>query len=147
MHTPCELLSIVDVENSARLMAAYCRMIRPDTSFVPGYEVRRSDYYPGSRNELGMFGFKGAAEIAGCNGIFTAWSRASKATCRSKRTVTDKSKHGSPKQQTKRNWLFRNAHPRRARSSDSSGARLPKGRPYLQRRQGALQSPRFSWAP
>jgi putative aminopeptidase FrvX len=35
MHTPCEVVSLVDVENSARLMAAYCRKIRPNTNFVP----------------------------------------------------------------------------------------------------------------
>jgi endoglucanase len=40
MHTPCEVLSLVDVENCARLMAAYCRKIDPDTSFVPGPEAR-----------------------------------------------------------------------------------------------------------
>ncbi|MBL8088559.1 MAG: M42 family metallopeptidase [Chthonomonas sp.] len=35
MHTPCELLSITDVEDCARLMAAYCRRVRPDTDFTP----------------------------------------------------------------------------------------------------------------
>lgn len=35
MHTPCELLSITDVENCAKLMAAYCRRVRPDTDFTP----------------------------------------------------------------------------------------------------------------
>jgi endoglucanase len=35
MHTPCEVLSLVDVESCARLMAAYCRKISPGTSFVP----------------------------------------------------------------------------------------------------------------
>lgn len=35
MHTPCELLSLTDVENCARLMAAYCRRVRPDTDFTP----------------------------------------------------------------------------------------------------------------
>lgn len=35
MHTPCELLSLTDVENCARLMAAYCRMVQPDTDFTP----------------------------------------------------------------------------------------------------------------
>lgn len=35
MHTPCELLSLQDVENCARLMAAYCREVKPDTDFVP----------------------------------------------------------------------------------------------------------------
>ncbi len=35
MHTPCELLSITDVEDCARLMAAYCRRIKPDTDFTP----------------------------------------------------------------------------------------------------------------
>lgn len=35
MHTPCELLSLSDVENCARLMAAYCRRVKPDTDFTP----------------------------------------------------------------------------------------------------------------
>lgn len=35
MHTPCELLELVDVENCAKLMAAYCRRVRPDTDFTP----------------------------------------------------------------------------------------------------------------
>ncbi|MBN9504072.1 MAG: peptidase M42 [Armatimonadetes bacterium 55-13] len=35
MHTPCELLSLTDVENCARLMAAYCRKVKPDTDFTP----------------------------------------------------------------------------------------------------------------
>jgi endoglucanase len=35
MHTPCELLSLTDVENCARLMAAYCRFVKPDTDFTP----------------------------------------------------------------------------------------------------------------
>jgi putative aminopeptidase FrvX len=40
MHTPCEVLSLADVENCARLMAAYCRRITPDTTFVPEHERR-----------------------------------------------------------------------------------------------------------
>jgi endoglucanase len=35
MHTPVETLALVDVENCARLMAAYCRLVRPDTDFTP----------------------------------------------------------------------------------------------------------------
>jgi putative aminopeptidase FrvX len=35
MHTPCELLSLTDVENCAKLLAAYCRKVRPDTDFTP----------------------------------------------------------------------------------------------------------------
>jgi len=35
MHTPCELLSLTDVENCAKLMAAYCRRITPETDFTP----------------------------------------------------------------------------------------------------------------
>jgi putative aminopeptidase FrvX len=35
MHTPCELLSITDVEDCARLMAAYCRQVKPNTDFTP----------------------------------------------------------------------------------------------------------------
>jgi endoglucanase len=35
MHTPCELLSLTDVENCAKLMAAYCRRVTPTTDFTP----------------------------------------------------------------------------------------------------------------
>jgi putative aminopeptidase FrvX len=35
MHTPCEVLSLVDVEDCARLMAAYCRQVKPNTDFTP----------------------------------------------------------------------------------------------------------------
>lgn len=35
MHTPCELLSLTDVENTAKLMAAYCRRVTPETDFTP----------------------------------------------------------------------------------------------------------------
>ena len=35
MHTPCEVISLTDVENCARLVAAYCRRVRPDTDFRP----------------------------------------------------------------------------------------------------------------
>ncbi len=35
MHTPCEVLSLTDVENCARLMAAYCRSVTPSTDFTP----------------------------------------------------------------------------------------------------------------
>lgn len=35
MHTPCELLSLTDVENCAKLMASYCRRVRPETDFTP----------------------------------------------------------------------------------------------------------------
>ncbi len=35
MHTPCELLSLKDVEDCARLMAGYCRRVTPTTDFTP----------------------------------------------------------------------------------------------------------------
>ena len=35
MHTPCEVLSLKDVEDCARLMAEYCRAVKPDTDFTP----------------------------------------------------------------------------------------------------------------
>lgn len=35
MHTPCELLELKDVENCARLMAAFCQDVKPDTDFTP----------------------------------------------------------------------------------------------------------------
>jgi hypothetical protein len=41
MHTPCEVVNLVDVENCGRLMAAYCRRIQPDTGFVAGAAAPR----------------------------------------------------------------------------------------------------------
>jgi endoglucanase len=35
MHTPGEVISLTDIENCARLVAAYCRMITPETDFTP----------------------------------------------------------------------------------------------------------------
>jgi endoglucanase len=35
MHTPVELISLTDIENCAKLMAAYCRSVKPDTDFTP----------------------------------------------------------------------------------------------------------------
>jgi endoglucanase len=35
MHTPCEVLSLKDVENTARLIAAYCRRLNPHEDFTP----------------------------------------------------------------------------------------------------------------
>jgi endoglucanase len=35
MHTPCEVLSLADVENAARLMAAFCRRVPADADFTP----------------------------------------------------------------------------------------------------------------
>jgi putative aminopeptidase FrvX len=35
MHTPSETLSLRDVEDCARLAAAYCRRVTPDTDFTP----------------------------------------------------------------------------------------------------------------
>jgi endoglucanase len=40
MHTPVELLSLSDVENCAKLMAAYCRSVKPDTDFTPRSSAR-----------------------------------------------------------------------------------------------------------
>lgn len=34
MHTPCEVLSLRDVDASAQLVAAYCRLINPETNFI-----------------------------------------------------------------------------------------------------------------
>lgn len=34
MHTPCETLCLKDVEDCARLMAGYCRLVKPDTDFI-----------------------------------------------------------------------------------------------------------------
>jgi putative aminopeptidase FrvX len=35
MHTPCEVLSLTDVEHTGRLIASYCRMVKADTNFAP----------------------------------------------------------------------------------------------------------------
>jgi putative aminopeptidase FrvX len=35
MHTPCETLSLVDLENAARLCAAFIRRVTPDLSWTP----------------------------------------------------------------------------------------------------------------
>jgi endoglucanase len=35
MHTPCEMLSLNDVEDCARLMAAFCLALTPDADFTP----------------------------------------------------------------------------------------------------------------
>jgi putative aminopeptidase FrvX len=40
MHTPCEVLALQDVEDCARLMAAYCRQVKPDTNFTPRLDYR-----------------------------------------------------------------------------------------------------------
>jgi endoglucanase len=34
MHSPSEVLSLTDVEDCSRLMAAYCRSVKPDSSFI-----------------------------------------------------------------------------------------------------------------
>lgn len=39
MHTPCEVLSLKDVEDCARLMAAYCRQVKPSTDFTPRIKI------------------------------------------------------------------------------------------------------------
>jgi len=35
MHTPSEVLDLQDVENTVRLLVAFCRRVRPDTDFRP----------------------------------------------------------------------------------------------------------------
>jgi endoglucanase len=35
MHTPCEVLSLKDLEQTAQLMAGYCREVKPDSDFTP----------------------------------------------------------------------------------------------------------------
>lgn len=42
MHTPCELLSLEDLQHCARLMAAYCRRVTVDTDFTPQLDFGRS---------------------------------------------------------------------------------------------------------
>ena len=35
MHTPNELLSLTDLENPARLLAAFCAIVKKDQDFTP----------------------------------------------------------------------------------------------------------------
>lgn len=35
MHTPCELLSLADVEHTGQVMAGYCALVTPETDFTP----------------------------------------------------------------------------------------------------------------
>jgi endoglucanase len=35
MHTPCEVLSLREVEHTAHLIARYCRLVKADTDFTP----------------------------------------------------------------------------------------------------------------
>ncbi len=35
MHTPCEMLCLKDVEDAARLMAAFCLRMTPEIDFTP----------------------------------------------------------------------------------------------------------------
>jgi putative aminopeptidase FrvX len=35
MHTPNELLSLEDLENTARLLAAFCTSLKRDQDFTP----------------------------------------------------------------------------------------------------------------
>ncbi len=35
MHSPCELLDLQDVEDTAKLMAGYCKLVKTDTDFTP----------------------------------------------------------------------------------------------------------------
>src|SRR5204862_1552002 len=36
MHTPCEVLSLVDLENAARLCAAFIERVKADYDWIPG---------------------------------------------------------------------------------------------------------------
>jgi putative aminopeptidase FrvX len=45
MHTPCEVVSLADVDNTARLMAAFIERLTPDTDFTPSL----ANLHPGIR--------------------------------------------------------------------------------------------------
>jgi endoglucanase len=42
MHTPGEVLSLTDVHNTARLLAAFIRSVKPDTDFTPSLQNLRA---------------------------------------------------------------------------------------------------------
>jgi len=35
MHTPCEVMSLDDIENTARLMAGFVERVTPDIDWTP----------------------------------------------------------------------------------------------------------------
>ncbi len=45
MHTPCEVVSLADIDNTARLMAAFIERLTPDTDFTPSL----ANLHPGVR--------------------------------------------------------------------------------------------------
>lgn len=46
MHTPCEMVSLDDVENTARLVAAFIERVGPDTDFTPTMQNLHSGIPP-----------------------------------------------------------------------------------------------------
>jgi endoglucanase len=51
MHTPCEVVSLSDIHNAARLVAAFIRKITPDTDFRPSMSNYAAPLIPKSKSE------------------------------------------------------------------------------------------------
>lgn len=46
MHTPCEVVSLTDIENTANLLAAFLERVTPETDFTPSMANRHSGVRP-----------------------------------------------------------------------------------------------------
>ena len=46
MHTPCEVVSLIDIENTAKLLAGFLERVGPDTDFTPTVANRHSGVRP-----------------------------------------------------------------------------------------------------
>ncbi|MCW3058985.1 MAG: peptidase family protein [Capsulimonas sp.] len=51
MHTPCELVCLEDVQNTARLMAGFIERVTADTDFTPSMQNRHAGVRPPSKND------------------------------------------------------------------------------------------------
>jgi putative aminopeptidase FrvX len=50
MHTPCEVVSLTDVQNCARLVAAFVRKVTPETDFRPSMENYAAPVQPKAKD-------------------------------------------------------------------------------------------------
>jgi endoglucanase len=51
MHTPCEVGSLSDIENAAKLIAAFILRLTPETDFTPSLDNLRPPRYTQIKDE------------------------------------------------------------------------------------------------
>jgi len=51
MHTPCEVVSLADVENTAKLLAGFLERVTPETDFTPTMANRHSGVKPPAKKD------------------------------------------------------------------------------------------------